>query len=169
MIGEPTLEFPAIRLQKTGRRQFIANWTLKTILLTLGPLATDATHSSGLRLSHPRVRKLADQWLIDGTFPAYPPLIVAVSNELEFKPFQNAQDTGFGTMSLPLSSIVDVCDGIHRIAALQNLKLSSKILNQSEWPVEFIECHDTEDATNLIARIRGDKQPQSRKQVPKNE
>lgn len=159
MIGEPTLEFLAIRLQKAGRRQFIANWTLKTILLTLGPLATDAIHSSGLRLSHPRVRKLTDQWLVDGTFPAYPPLIVAISKGFEFRPLQISPDTGFGKMGLPLSAIVDVCDGIHRIAALQNLKLPTKILNESEWPVEFIECHDNEDAANLCGLLRGERQP----------
>jgi hypothetical protein len=159
MIAEPNIEFPAMQLQKSGRRQFIANWSLKTILLTLGPLATDSTHGSGLRLSHPRVRKLADQWLIDRTFPTYPPLIVAIAKGSEFKPLLNVNNTGFGTLELPLSSIVDVCDGIHRIAALQNLKLPIRILNESEWPVEFIECRDHEDAANLIARFRGEKKP----------
>lgn len=157
MIGEPTLEFPAIRIQKGGRPQFIANWTLKTILITLGSLASDATHGSGLRLSHPRVRKLANQWREAGAFPVYPPLIVAISKGSKFEPFREDSDTGFGTMSLPLSLIVDICDGIHRIAALQNLKLSSKDLKESEWPVEFIECKDTEDTAKAIARFRGEK------------
>lgn len=156
MIQEPTLKFMAIRLRRGGRQQFIANWPLKMILFCLGSLAKDATQGSGLRLNHRRVRKLANEWIGDSAFPIMPPLLVLVEKNLEFTPLAENFEAGFGTLSLPLAKIIDVCDGIHRIAALKLIELSDNDLIASEWPVEFVECDDEWDAEQLTEKIRNE-------------
>lgn len=63
---------------------------------------------------------------------------------------------------LPLSALIDVADGIHRIAALRQMELSHKILAETEWPIELIECADGDDASKLTSQVRGNKQPRKR-------
>lgn len=156
MIQEPAFSFPALRLNKGGRQQFIANWSLKTILLMLGIFADDSKHGAGLRLNHPRVRKLTNQWLEKKEIPPFEPLIVVIGNSSEFSPMEAMPESGFGMLSLPFTDILDVCDGIHRIAALKTLKFSGIQISTSEWPIEFIECTDLADAAQLVSRLRGD-------------
>ena len=154
MIEEPTFEFMALRLQKKGRPQFIANWSLKTILFCLGSFARDGTQGSSLRLGHPRARRMANEWLSSDSIPPAPPLVVVIGQGNTFSPLPTHPDSGIGTLKIPLSKIIDVCDGIHRIAALRQLDLPSLILTESEWPVEFIECSNLEDAACLIESLR---------------
>ncbi|MGB6223041.1 hypothetical protein [Haloferula sp.] len=167
MIDEPTLEFMAIRLQKKGRPQFIANWSLKTILFCLGSFAKDGTQGSGLRLNHPRARRMANDWLSAGSIPPAPPLLVAIGQGSTFTPHPAHPESGFGTLKLPLSKFIDVCDGIHRIAALRQLDLPSKSLTESEWPVEYIECSDLEDAGCLIDNLRKESKRKPQQKTPK--
>lgn len=157
MIQEPSLEFPAIRLQKSGRVQFIASWSLKTILMALGSFAIDSTHGSGLRINHPRVRAIAKSWLEGETIPAYSPVIIAIDKTSTFAPLQEQAMRGFGMMTLPFSAIIDICDGVHRVAALQLSKFPMDQLRKVEWPVEFVECNDETVAAELSARLRGAK------------
>ena len=171
MIEEPTFEFMAIRLQKKARQQFIANWSLKTILFCLGSFAKDGTQGGSLRLSHPRARKMANDWLSAGSIPPAPPLMVVIGQARTFTPLAAHPESGIGTLKLPLSKIIDVCDGIHRIAALRQLDLPSQSLIESEWPVEFIECTDLEDAACLIESLRKESKrpprPRTTKSGPK--
>ena len=159
MIGEPTLEFMAIRLIKRTRPQFIANWSLKTILLCLGSFAKDGTQGSSLRLSHPRARKISKDWLSSGFIPPARPLIVTIGQGSTFTPLPEHPECGIGMLKVPLSEIIDVCDGIHRIAALLHLDMPSQSLIESEWPVEFIECTDLNDAASLTESLRKESKP----------
>lgn len=154
MIQEPTFNFPALRLNKGGRQQFVANWSLKTILFVLGSFATDATHGAGLRLNHPRVRKIANKWLTDDDISMTDPLTIFIRTTSEFNPSEIYPDSGFGTLSLPIADVFDVCDGVHRIAALKSLNLNNARLTSTEWPVELIECSDSLDAGQLVQRMR---------------
>jgi len=126
------------------------------IVFCLGSFAKDATQGSGLRLNHRRARKLADQWICEGTFQVMPPLIVTIEKDVAFDPLEETIEAGFGTMNLPVSKIIDICDGIHRVAALKLLENSEASLIASEWPIEFIECDDEMDAIRLSERIRNE-------------
>ncbi|RYD44654.1 MAG: hypothetical protein EOP83_31190 [Verrucomicrobiaceae bacterium] len=159
---EPTLEFLAIRLLKGGRKQFVANWSLRTILMCLGSMAQDATHGCGLRLNHPRARKLANQWLAEKNLPFTSPLIVAIESPALFTPLSDFPDSGFGMIRLPLSGILDVADGIHRLAALRQMNLSRQILARTEWPIELIECIGGDDIARLNLQVRGKEHPRKK-------
>ncbi|MEN8716224.1 MAG: DNA sulfur modification protein DndB [Verrucomicrobiales bacterium] len=159
MISEPTFEFLAIRLRKGGRQQFIANWSLKTILTCLGHMAQDSTHGCGLRINHSRARKLANNWLAESGIPFTSPLVLAIESPNTFRPLSKFPDSGFGIVSLPFSALIDVADGIHRIAAIRQMDLSPKILVESEWPVELIECKGGDDAAKLTSQLRRDLRP----------
>lgn len=130
--------------------------------MCLGFMAQDATHGCGFRLNHPRVRKLANQWLAEKSLPVTPPLVVAIESPATFTPLPDFPDSGFGMIRLPLSAILDVADGIHRIAALRQMDLSHQILARTEWPIELIECTDGADAAKLTIQVRGNKQPRKR-------
>jgi len=156
---EPTLDFLAIRLGKKGRQQFVANWSLRTILMCLGFMAQHATHGCGLRLKHPRVRKLANEWLAESRIPFTPPLVMAIESSTLFSPLPDFSDSGFSTIRLPLSALIDVVDGIHRIAAIRRMDLSHKFLAATEWPIELIECKGSDDLAKLNLQIRGNGQP----------
>lgn len=156
MIHEPTISFLALRLRKGGREQYIANWSLKTILFTLGEFSNDSIHGAGLRINHPRVRKIASQWTSDSAIPMMSPLIVLVGNASSFKDSESFPESGFGILSLALSDLLDICDGVHRVAALKSMDFSNDFLISTEWPVEIIVCKDGSDAAQLIQRMRNE-------------
>lgn len=154
MIMDPSFEFLAIQLQKKGRRQFVANWSLRTILTCVGHMAEDSTHGCGLRLNHPLARKIAKRWLAKGNLPFASPLILTIKTSITFRSVSHLPDSGFGIVSLPFSALIDVADGIHRIAALRQMDLSQRSLVESEWPIELIECRNDEDAAKTTSQLR---------------
>ncbi len=56
---------------------------------------------------------------------------------------------------LPLSAILDVVDGVHRLAALRHMNLSRQTLTDTEWPIELIECLGRDDVARLNLQVRG--------------
>lgn len=156
MIHEPTISFLALHLRKGGCEQYIANWSIKTILFTLGEFANDSTRGAGLRLSHPKVRKIASQWMSDCAIPMMSPLIILIGNGSSFRASESFPESGFGMLNLPLLEIIDVCDGVHRVAAIKLLDLSNDFMVSTEWPVEIIVCNDPTDAAQLVQRIRNE-------------
>lgn len=154
MIQEPTLKFVAIKMNRVGRQHYIASWPVRMILSFLGSLAVDSAHGSGLRLNHRKSRAMASQWAADGIFPIVSPLIVTIEKGVSFEQMEETVPPGFGLLSLPISKIIDLCDGVHRVAALKHLESTEGELLTSEWPVEFVECDDEVDAAKLSEATR---------------
>ncbi len=150
MTNDPTIDFPAISALKNGRQQYLTSWSMRTVLFCLSPHATNATDGSGLRLNPNVAAKIAATWTKNGEAPCIRPIVVAIRSDARFSPLATAPKTGLGTLQLPLGAILDVCDGVHRIAALEKAGFPSAILTKSTWPIHLIEVKDDHDLARLL-------------------
>ena len=150
MSNDPIIEFPVISSLKEGRRQFITTWSLKTVLLCLSSFATNGTHGAGLRINQLLASKIAKEWATRGEIPPIPPLVVAICGG-DFNRAPASPDAGLGTLKMPIGAILDVCDGIHRVAALEKSRLPSKTLLENTWTIHIIEVRDSHDLADLSA------------------
>ena len=117
-------------------------------------MAQHATDGCGLRLNNRRVTRLANQWLAEERIPLSPPLVVAIESPTAFAPLPDFPEAGFGMIRLQFPALIDVIDGIHRIAAIRQMDLSREVLAETEWPIELIECTGGDDATKLSLQVR---------------
>ena len=152
MTNDPTIDFPAISSLKQGRRQFVTSWSLRTVLFCLSPHASNATHGSGLRLNSNVASRIGANWAKIGEASCITPIVVAIGSDARFSPLQTAPKTGLGNLQLPLGAILDVCDGIHRVAALEKAGLPSSTLTKNTWPIHLVEVMDDDD---LVVFLRG--------------
>jgi hypothetical protein len=151
MTNDPIIEFPVIASLRQGRRQFITTWSLKTVLLCLSSIADHAAQRAGLRISNNAASKIAWEWTEAGECPSVKPIALAFRSDARFVPLLSAPHTGIGMLSLPLGAILDVLDGIQRVAALQKATISNQNLSQSTWPIHLIEVADEHDLAILTA------------------
>ena len=151
MTNDPIFEFPVIASLRSGRRQFITTWSLKTVLLCLSSIADHATQRAGLRINNGAASKIALEWAETGEYPSVKPIVLAIRSDALFVPLSSGPTTGMGMLSFPLGAIDDVLDGIQRIAALQKATLSNRSLPPSTWPIHLIEVADDQDLAILTA------------------
>ena len=163
MSNGPTIEFPVIVALKEGRRQFVTTWSLKTVLFCLSSFTANATHGAGLRVNQHLASKIAKEWATRGEIPPVPPLVVAIRSGSDFNRAPCAPDTGLGTLTMPIGAILDVCDGIHRVAALAKSRLPSATLLQNTWTILIIEVSDSHDLAALSAGCEKHRNPQGSK------
>lgn len=153
MTNDPTIDFPVISSLKQGRRQFVTSWSLRTVLFCLSPHASNATHGSGLRLNSNVASRIGANWAKNGEAPCITPIVVAIGSHARFSPSQTAPNTGLGNLQLPPGAILDVCDGVHRVAALEKAGLPSVMLTEITWPIHLVEVMDEDDLAGLLSCV----------------
>jgi hypothetical protein len=129
-------------------------------------MAQDATPGCGLRLNYPRARKLGNQWLAEKRLPFTSPLVVAIESSALFTSLLDFPDSGFGMNRLPISAILDVVDGVHRIAAFRQMSLSRQILADTEWPIELMEYMGGDDVAKVNLQVRGKQRSRQKSNNP---
>lgn len=133
--SDPVFEVSAMSSGAKDRPQFLTVWSLSTILRCLSPFVEEAERSASSRLNLALVKKLAKAWS-GSSVPFSPrPIVVAVKAPTQFVAWGENPNSCAGTIRLRSQAILDVCDGIHRIAALAASKLPLAAYKEATWPV----------------------------------
>ncbi len=143
--GILSIEFPAIASLHGNRKQFIATWPLIVIRRILGIFAEGLERDTSSRLDLRLAENLAKVWRDKSTAFSPDPLCIAVNETIAFNPLDENPINCIGTLRLPQDAILDVCDGLHRLAALNHCQLLSSEMKEISWPIHFISVRNTED------------------------
>ena len=169
MNHEPTLTIPVIAAGSTKRRQFLTTLSLKTICMLVDPILQRKTQAAGLPPPSLNAPQIAATWKQRGGIESIKPIVIAIDQGCLFKALDESLNVGIGILECPLSAIVDVCDGMQRIAALHLIALKTTDLTANEWPVQLIETNGKDDLASLVTIIQnqanGSMQGQQSKQA----
>lgn len=154
MIQAPTINIPVLAAGNTKRRQFITTLSLKSILMLVEPIIQKKTTGAGLRENSLAARKIATLWDQRGEIASIKPIVIAIDQTCRFKALDEINNAGAGMLECPISSFLDVCDGIQRIAALRFTLIKPTDISANQWPVHLIETHGADDLAALTDHLR---------------
>lgn len=146
---EPKFTFPAFIGTNQIRRQYVTTLPVNAIRRLAAPILSQKSKGAGLRQDRVLTRRIISQWDSSGKIESITPVVVAISEDHEFKSNNELMIQEFGNLHLPLSSILDICDGIQRIAALDSPVALSKNQSGDHWPVHLIEIHSKNELTTI--------------------
>jgi hypothetical protein len=154
MIQEPIISVPVLSSGIEKRKYFLTALSLKTLSVILSPVLQHKTQGAGLRSDNLAARKIAEEWRKRGTIECIKPIVIAIANHCRFVPSLESQNTGAGNLEFTFSDILDVCDGIQRLTAIQTARPTNDEMRMNEWPVQFVVVSDQVDLARVNEMIR---------------
>jgi len=154
MIQEPVISIPVFGGGRSMRRQFLTTLSLKVLCQLLSPILECKDQGAGFRADPLAAKKIVNHWRGRGEIKATTPIVVAIRSDCCFVPYETGLNYGLGTLECPLNAILDVCDGIQRLAAIKMAQKANDELLRNEWPVHLIETHGFEDLAHVTEMIR---------------
>lgn len=154
MIQEPIISIRAISSGSEKRKYFLTTLSLKTLSVILSPVIQHQTQGAGLRADNLMARKIAEVWRKRGTIECIKPIVIAIAKSCRFEETSETRIPGAGNLEFTFTDILDVCDGIQRLTAIQKGHLTNDEMRENEWPVQFIVISDASDLASVNEMIR---------------
>lgn len=154
MTHEPTVTIPAISSFSKKKRQYATVLPVRILLLLVASIIQQKDRGAGFRLDALTAKKISETWWKRGDVECLSPMILAIRKGATFTNSKGNKEPGLGTLSFPFDSVVDVCDGIQRIAAAQVSSRRDPDMLRNEWPVQLIETSDEADLLAINAMMR---------------
>lgn len=154
MIRQPTISIPVIRGSNLGRKQYLSILPIRTLMRILSNVIHSEAEGAGLRIDRSKPKKIAHTWDKRGSVESLQPIVVAISADSQFLPYSHLEQACAGVLEFSFDSIMDVCDGIQRLKALEVFYGLRGQYGEAEWPVHFVVASNSDDLEilNLIIR-----------------
>ena len=167
MIQEPTITIPVLGSGPEGRRQFVTTMSLRSILLLVAPVIQRTDRAAGFRMDRLAAKKIADEWKKRGDMESLKPIVIAISGDCRYVPLEDGQRDGPGQLVCPLNAILDVCDGIQRLAAIKQAMIRPNELRENEWPVHLVQANDSQRLEEVTTMVRNQTAASVRRNRPR--
>jgi hypothetical protein len=154
MTQDPLFTFTAFCNASHPRRQFLTTLNLKSLLRLVHPVMQRRESGAGLRANPILARGIARQWRERGEVQCLKPITIAISSDFQFTELPHWNGSGAGTLKFPIDAVLDVCDGIQQITALDLIPQALANFSQTDWPVHLIETFDSADLLALTHQLR---------------
>jgi DNA sulfur modification protein DndB len=139
-------EFLGIKGKQGALLQFATTWSLSIVLRLLSPIAkkaiNDPVHELDLRFIDCLAADLSDPDFC----LSYSPIVVGVSSPIEFT--EDAVFPTCGKVKIPISAMLHIVDGTHRVAALIKANLPRSRLISDTIPVVLLSNPDERQLQN---------------------
>lgn len=154
MIERPTISIPVIKGSNLGRKQYLSTLPIRSLMRILSNVIQNEADGAGLRIDRSRSKKIARTWDKRGRVESLQPIVVAISADSRFQEYSHLEQTSAGVLEFSFDSILDVCDGIQRLKALEVFYSLRGQYGEAEWPVHFIVVSNSDELKKLNLIIR---------------